>query len=167
MCSSDLAADQPNRSAQQRFQALAGLARLAPDDSRWSDFGPFIARHLSSLPGAELVAWRPLLEPVRTALAPAVKDLVIQPSLDPLARRAAAETLADYGRDKGTIIAEALIQSEPPTFEVLFGVAVNNSDDAVQRFEQELEAATPAEATEDALEQQNIRKSRAAAGLVR
>jgi len=163
----DQAADQSKRSAQPRFQALAALARLAPDDARWPDFGPFIALRLSSLPAADLIAWRPMLEPVRTALTPAVKDLVIQPNLDPVARRAAAETLADYGRDQGTLVAEALVQSEPPTFEVLFQVAVKNSDDAVQRFEQELAEPLPSNATDEELEKWNIRKSRAAAGLVR
>jgi formylglycine-generating enzyme required for sulfatase activity len=108
-----------------------------------------------------------MFDPVRDALAPAVGDLVAQPKLDPLARRAAAETLVDYARDRGTLIAEALLHSEPPTFEVLFGVAVKNFNEAVQRFERELAEPTTGDATDEELEQRNIRKSRAAAGLVR
>ncbi len=94
-------------------------------------------------------------------------ELVAQPNLDPLARRAAAETLADYGYDKGAVIANALVQSELPTFQVLFAVAVNNSEDAVMRFEQELAEAAPPNAPIEELQRLNIRKSRAAAGLAR
>jgi serine/threonine protein kinase/formylglycine-generating enzyme required for sulfatase activity len=163
----DQAADQPNRSAHPRFQALAALARLAPDDTRWPELTSFIAQYLVSLPGAELVAWRPMFEPVRDAIAPAFVNLVALRNLNPVARRATAETLADYARDNGTVVAEALVQSEPATFEILFGLAQRNSAEVVRRFEWELsETATP-RATDAALEQLNVRKSRAAAGLAR
>jgi hypothetical protein len=58
------ATDEQSRSAQQRFQATAALARLAADDARWVDLAPFISRHLSNLSAADLVAWRPMFEPV-------------------------------------------------------------------------------------------------------
>jgi formylglycine-generating enzyme required for sulfatase activity len=130
--------DQQHVPAQQRFQAAVALARLAPAEPRWSVLAPFIARHLASLPAADLVAWRPLLEPVRAVLTPEVAHLVAQPNLDPIARRAAAETLADYARDDGKVIAEAMVQSDPATFEVLWSAAAQNRETAVQRLEEEL-----------------------------
>jgi formylglycine-generating enzyme required for sulfatase activity len=108
-----------------------------------------------------------MFESVRDHLAPAVGDLIAQSNLDPLARRSAADTLADYGRDKGTVVAEALLQSEPSIFEALFPVAVKNADEVITRLEQELAQPIPSQATEEDLEKVNIRKSRAAAGLAR
>ncbi len=159
--------DEKRLPAQQRFQGAVALARLTPDDARWPALAPFIARHLTSLPAAELVAWRPLLEPIRTALTPEVARLVVQPKVDPILRRSAAETLVDYARDNGLVVAEALLDSDPATFEVLWRVAARNSEQAIQRLEQELALPSPPGAGDDDLEKLHIRQSRAAAGLVR
>ncbi|MFN7768611.1 MAG: protein kinase domain-containing protein [Planctomycetaceae bacterium] len=163
----ELATDQQLGPAQQRFQATAALARLSPAEPRWPALAPFIARHLASLPAADLVAWRPLLEPVRQALTPEVARLVAQPNLDPIARRAAAETLADYARDDGKVVAEALLESDPATFEVLWRAAAKNSDEAMMHFEQVLAQPSSSDASDEDLEKLHIRQSRAAAGLAR
>jgi formylglycine-generating enzyme required for sulfatase activity len=164
----DQAADQPNRSAQQRFQALAGLARLAPDDPRWSDLTAFIVRHLVSLPADELVAWRPLFEPIGDAMAQGIASILGDSSLDTAVGRAAAETLSFYSTDSGSSVADSLLQSEPQRFEVLLGgVVAKNSAQVAQQFESVLAEPVPSTAPEQDWEALHIRKSRAAAGLVR
>ena len=164
----DQATDQQNRSAQQRFQALAALARLAPEDARWTDLTAFIVRHLVSLPADELVAWRPLFEPIGDAMTQALASLLGDSSLDTAVGRAAAETLSFYSTDSGPFVAKSLLQSEPQRFEVLWGgVVAKNSAQVAKQFESVLAEPVPSTATEEELEALNIRKSRAAAGLVR
>jgi serine/threonine protein kinase/formylglycine-generating enzyme required for sulfatase activity len=161
------AMDKTKLSAQQRFQAAAALARLAQDDTRWSDLKSFIAWHLTSLPAADLVAWRPMFEPVSAQLCPALVDLLAQPGLDPIARRSTVETLARYAVNDGTTIAVGLVHCEPHTFEFLFSVAVLNANRAIERFEQEMEESLPDSATVEERDGFHVRKSRAAVALAR
>ncbi|MFN7765996.1 MAG: protein kinase domain-containing protein [Planctomycetaceae bacterium] len=163
----DQAQAQSSRPASQRFQAAAVLARLAPDDSRWSALAPSIAGHLVALPAAELVAWRALLQPVRQQLASAVSELVEQAKLDPILRRAAAETLVDFARDQGSLVAQAMLQSEPPTFQLLFGTAQQNAAEAIAVFEEQLAEPERVEGPDEEHERRHQRKARAAAGLAR
>jgi hypothetical protein len=41
-----------------RFQAACALATYAPNDNRWRDLAPPLAKHLVGLSASELVAWR-------------------------------------------------------------------------------------------------------------
>ncbi len=124
----------------QRFQAACALATYAADDSRWKTLAPFVAQHLVRLPAADLVAWRGALQPARKALQTPLAQIFEASAVDSLPRQFAAETLADFARDDGAVIAQAMLVADPKTFETMLPAAEQNKPAAIARFEQELMA---------------------------
>ncbi|MFN9372068.1 MAG: protein kinase domain-containing protein [Planctomycetaceae bacterium] len=159
------AALDPARKPRDRFQASAALARFAPDDSRWPELAPPVVEHLLSLPASELVAWRPQFDNVRSVLAREVVTRLQSEGLDPAVRPAATETLADFGREQGALVAGVMLHSDLRTFETLLPVAVANRDAALDLWRKELELPPDPELSVSGREQLASRQGRAAAGL--
>ncbi|MFN7767445.1 MAG: protein kinase domain-containing protein [Planctomycetaceae bacterium] len=69
--------DEPGEAGQtQKLRAGAALAAFAPDDPQWISAAPTVVDCLLSLSVTELVAWRPLFEPIRKHLAPTIAAVI-------------------------------------------------------------------------------------------
>ncbi len=131
--------DDERRSLDRRhFLALCGLAAYAPDDARWGDHSSFVAQHLLSLPTAELIAWRRELDPARKVLQSPLLLIFESSEVGSTPRQFAAETLADFARDNGSVIAEAILTADPTTIEYLLPVAKRNMTETIARLREEL-----------------------------
>jgi serine/threonine protein kinase/formylglycine-generating enzyme required for sulfatase activity len=114
--------------SRRRFRAAAALASYDPENRRWdgSARARWVAEQLVGQPSLELSRWVDALRPVRGRLTPALASL-FQARPTPVA----AEVLGDYAADQPEVLANALADSRPDSFAVLFPRLVLHGDRAV------------------------------------
>ncbi|MCY2966770.1 MAG: formylglycine-generating enzyme family protein [Planctomycetota bacterium] len=150
----------------QRFQASCALATYAADDSRWETLAPFVAQYLVRLPAADLVAWRLALQPARKSLQVPLARIFEASAVDSLSRQFAADTLVDFARDDGAVLAEAMLEADSKTFEPLL-VAAKDQKAAIARLNQELKTVPEPNWSEDEKDVLARRQSHAGVALAR
>ena len=150
----------------QRFQAACALATYTPEDARWTEVAPTIAKHLTGLPSAEAVAWRTELRPARGQLQQPLATIFRTSPKESQLRQFAAETLTDYARDNGKMLGELLLEADPATFELLLAGS-KASTDAKARLQQELDVTLKPEWDEETLDALARRQSHAGVALAR
>jgi formylglycine-generating enzyme required for sulfatase activity len=105
----------------QRLRSAAALARLEPAHPGWAAAGPAVARALLGEDRRTIPRWVELLEPVLTALIPRLADDVRDAKLNPSARAASAEALAEALGCRGSVadFAAPIAEASPDAFRVL------------------------------------------------
>jgi len=134
----------PQRNAQERFQAACALATYAPDDPRWGQINTFVAGRLVSLEASMLVAWREALRPAKGQLINPLALIYRDTKQKEQARIYATETLADYAADRPNDLFDLLADADLFQFPVLFGKLALYKERAVALAHKEL-AKRPAE----------------------
>jgi serine/threonine protein kinase/formylglycine-generating enzyme required for sulfatase activity len=101
--------------------ALAQLAQLEPKDQRWAAAGRIAARALLGEDRRTIPRWIELLGPVVPELVPKLDQDVRDPKLNPSARAASAEVLAEarVRRGAAAAFAEPIAEAPPDAFNVL------------------------------------------------
>jgi len=82
-----IAALDPKREMQQRFQAACALATYAPDDKRWREINTLVANHLVTLEASALVAYREALRPIKAQLIEPLGKIYHDLNQEKLSRR--------------------------------------------------------------------------------
>ena len=126
----------PQRNAQERFQAACALATYAPDDPRWGQINTFVAGRLVSLEASTLVAWREALRPAKGQLIKPLALIYRDTNQKEQARIYATETLADYAADRPNDLFDLLADAELFQFPVLFGKLALYKEQAVALAQQ-------------------------------
>jgi eukaryotic-like serine/threonine-protein kinase len=157
----------PKREVQQRFQAACALATYAPDDSRWSQLGPFAAARLVKLDASALVEWRETLGAARSQMIKPLALIYRDSKQTEQSRTYATETLAEYAADRPDELFDLLADAEPFQFLVLFDKLAAHKDQAVSLADRELGRELPSSASEDEKERLAKRQANAAVALLR
>ncbi len=102
-----------------RFRAACVLAGYDPENPRWNQVAPAVARHLVSENPLLIGHWAQALRPVRAALLPPLTNLFRESSFPETDRFLAATLLADYAADQPERLADLLLDASPRQFGVL------------------------------------------------
>jgi serine/threonine protein kinase len=157
------AALDPNVEAQNQFQAACALATYAPNDPRWSRLNKFVAGRLVTLEASALVPWREALRPAKSQFIEPLTSIFRETNQDPLSRRFATETLADYLSDRPDELFNLLADSQRFQFVVVFNKLALHKDRAIALARDELAKHPTEKAT--AHEQEVLAKRQANAAL--
>jgi serine/threonine protein kinase/formylglycine-generating enzyme required for sulfatase activity len=162
-----IAALDPQRELQQRFQAACALATYAPDDKRWSQINTLISNHLVTLEASDHVAFREALRPAKGQLIESLGKIYRDPNQEKPSRRFATETLAEFAAESPDGLFNLLADGEQFQFPVIFGKLSAHRDEAITRATQEVAKTPPADANEDQKEVLAKRQANAAVALLR
>jgi formylglycine-generating enzyme required for sulfatase activity/tRNA A-37 threonylcarbamoyl transferase component Bud32 len=157
----------PNQEAQRRFQAACALATYAPEDRRWSGLNTFVAVRLVTLESSALVAWRETLRPASSQLIEPLTSIFRGKNQDPLSRRFATETLADYLSNRADALFDLLADSAQFQFGVVFNKLTLHKDQALGLAQDELAKRPSERATDPEKEVLAKRQANAALALLR
>ncbi len=133
-----IAALDPQRELQQRFQAACALATYAPDDKRWSQINALISNHLVTLEASDHVAFREALRPAKGQLIESLGKIYRDPNQEKPSRRFATETLAEFAAESPDGLFNLLADGEQFQFPVIFGKLSAHKDEAITRATQEV-----------------------------
>jgi serine/threonine protein kinase/formylglycine-generating enzyme required for sulfatase activity len=162
-----IAALDPQREMQQRFQAACALATYAPDDKRWSQINTLISNHLVTLEASDHVAFREALRPAKGQLIEPLGKIYRDPNQEKLSRRFATETLAEFAGDRPDELFNLLADAEQFQFPVMFAKLAGHKERAIALAAKEVAGKIPATASEDEKERLAKRQANSAVALLR
>ncbi len=155
------------RAAASRFQAAASLAAYTPDDERWNEISPFIAKYLTgNVSSVDFGDWLRHFRPAGEQLAESLAALQADRDLSLARREAAAQALADYCHERPDRLTDAiLIADTSAEFTPLIAALRTHSENVKQQLVDEMHAAMPENPTTDQRDAHWKRKSIAAVTL--
>jgi len=162
-----IAALDPQREMQQRFQAACALATYAPDDKRWSQINALISSHLVTLEASDHVAFREALRPAKGQLIESLGKIYRDPNQEKPSRRFATETLAEFAAESPDRLFNLLADGEQFQFPMIFAKLTAHKERAVTLATEELARTIPKTANEDEKERLAKRHANAAVALLR
>jgi serine/threonine protein kinase/formylglycine-generating enzyme required for sulfatase activity len=110
----------PRRPARARFHAGMALAHFAPDQTPWSDDDlGFLATQLLQASRDDQRDLRAALRPLAGGLLPVLEARFAAPRTRTSFRLAAADALADLGRDDPALLARLVSEATPEQYDVL------------------------------------------------
>ncbi len=162
-----IAALDPQREMQQRFQAACALATYAPDDKRWSQINALISNHLVTLEASDHVAFREVLRPAKGQLIESLGKIYRDPNQEKTSRRLATETLAEFAAESPDGLFSLLADGEQFQFPMIFAKLTAQKERAIALATGEVAREIPATANEDEKERLAKRHANAAVALLR
>jgi formylglycine-generating enzyme required for sulfatase activity len=161
---------EPSQLPRRRFLAGMALARYEPQSALWTDVDEefLVAQLLNSKPDDQREL-RSYLKPIAGRLMPALRKRFFDETTRESVREAAANALADYGRDDPRLVADLVSRSSADQYQLLLTVLKNEPvlRSKTVRFMAEIVAKAPAN---DSTESERLcagkRRARTAIALI-
>jgi formylglycine-generating enzyme required for sulfatase activity/tRNA A-37 threonylcarbamoyl transferase component Bud32 len=118
----------PAQLPRRRFLAGMALARYEPERSRWTDFDTeFLATQLLDSKPDDQRDLRACLKPIARRLIPTLRKAFSDETVRESVREAAANALAEYGRDDPALVADLVSRSLADQYHVLLPLLKSES----------------------------------------
>jgi len=106
-----------------RLRAACALAAYAPEDPKWAEAGPSVARDLVGENPLTAVPFIDALHPVRQSLIPTIEALCTDRGRSESDRLLATRLAARYAEDMPEVLARLMANADPESFAILLPVA--------------------------------------------
>jgi formylglycine-generating enzyme required for sulfatase activity/tRNA A-37 threonylcarbamoyl transferase component Bud32 len=160
----------PSQLPRRRFLAGMALARYEPERSRWTDVDDeFLATQLINSKPDDQRDLRGCLKPIARRLIPTLRKGFSNETVRESVREAAANALAEYGRDDPALVADLVSRSSADQYQLLLPVLKSESVLRAEtvRFMAEIVAKAPAgDLTESERLSAGRRRARTAIALI-
>jgi serine/threonine protein kinase/formylglycine-generating enzyme required for sulfatase activity/tetratricopeptide (TPR) repeat protein len=122
-----------------RILPVAGvLARLDPDDPRWTAVATKVSGPLVGVNPSVLGSWIQVMRPVRRHLTGPLANIVRDQGTSDIVRRLAVDILTDYASDEPELLARLIVHADATSFRVMLPTVLQHADQTVPVLADEL-----------------------------